>query len=126
MRPPRRNGKSPMVCAVTATTRVAFEYIAGVDVPGFGGLEPALDNLRLPAREYVMAIHHGHVSGIRRTWQAFVGDGLSRSGLRLADAPEFEKYGADFDDTTGIGDVEIWLPLQTNPIPPPSPSTRTA
>ena len=90
----------------------SFEYIAGVDVPGFGGLDPALSTLRLPAREYVVATHHGHISAIRRTWQAFVGDWLPRSGLQVADAPDFEKYSADFDDATGIGDVEIWLPLQ--------------
>lgn len=90
----------------------SFEYIAGVDVQGFGGLDPALATLRLPAREYVVATHHGHISGIRRTWQAFVGDWLPRSGLQVADAPDFEKYSADFDDVSGIGDVEIWLPLQ--------------
>ncbi|MFC5526801.1 GyrI-like domain-containing protein [Rhodanobacter ginsengisoli] len=89
-----------------------FEYLAGVDVPGFGGLDPALGTLRLAAREYVVATHHGHVSAIRGTWQAFVGDWLPRSGLQVADAPEFEKYSADFDDASGIGDVEIWLPLK--------------
>ncbi|MBD8900167.1 AraC family transcriptional regulator [Rhodanobacter sp. DHG33] len=90
-----------------------FEYIAGVDVPGFGGLDPALSTLRLPAREYVVATHHGHISDIRRTWQTFVNDWLPRSGLQVADAPDFEKYGIDFDDITGSGDVEIWLPLQS-------------
>lgn len=90
----------------------SFEYIAGVDVPSFSGLDPALSTLRLPAREYVVATHRGHISDIRRTWQAFVGDWLPRSGLRAADAPDFEKYSAHFDDATGIGDVEIWLPLQ--------------
>ena len=90
----------------------SFEYIAGADVPSFSGLDPALSTLRLPAREYVVATHRGHISDIRRTWQAFVGDWLPRSGLRAADAPDFEKYSADFDDATGIGDVEIWLPLQ--------------
>lgn len=90
-----------------------FEYIAGVDVPDFGGLDPALATLRLPAREYVVATHRGHISTIRRTWQAFVGDWLPRSGVQVADAPEFEKYSPDFDDATGVGDVEIWLPLRT-------------
>lgn len=91
----------------------SFEYIAGVDVVNFSGLDPALSTLRLPACEYVVATHRGHISAIRRTWQAFVGDWLPRSGLRLADAPEFEKYSVDFDDATGVGDVEIWLPLHT-------------
>lgn len=90
-----------------------FEYIAGVDVPDFGGLDPALSTLRLPARRYVVATHHGHISAIRRTWQTFVGDWLPRSGLQLDDAPEFEKYSADFNDVTGVGDVEIWLPLKS-------------
>ncbi|MFA6230896.1 MAG: AraC family transcriptional regulator [Rhodanobacter sp.] len=91
----------------------SFEYIAGVDVPGFANLDSTLSTLRLPAREYVVATHHGHISAIRRTWQAFVGDWLPCSGLHVADAPEFEKYSKDFDDSTGIGDVEIWLPLRT-------------
>lgn len=90
----------------------SFEYIAGVEVPAFAGLDPALSTLRLPAREYVVATHRGHISAIRRTWQAFVGEWLPRSGLTVADAPDFEKYGADFDDVTGTGEVEIWLPLQ--------------
>lgn len=90
----------------------SFEYITGIDVPGFAGIDSALTTLRLPASEYVVATHHGHVSAIRRTWQAFVGDWIPRSGLKVADAPEFEKYSAGFDDTTGVGDVEIWLPLQ--------------
>jgi len=89
----------------------SYEYIAGFDVPGFARLDPALSTLRLPARDYVVATHHGHISAIRRTWQTFVGHWLPRSGLQVADAPDFEKYSPDFDDTTGIGDVEIWLPL---------------
>jgi predicted transcriptional regulator YdeE len=28
-----------------------------------------------------------------------------------ADAPDFERYGEDFDAQTGLGGVEIWLPL---------------
>jgi AraC family transcriptional regulator len=90
----------------------SFEYIAGVDVPGFGGLDPALSTLRLPAREYVVATHHGHISAIRSTWRTFVDDWLPRSGLQVDDAPDFEKYSDDFDDVTGTGDVEIWLPLR--------------
>jgi AraC family transcriptional regulator len=28
-----------------------------------------------------------------------------------ADAPDFERYDADFDPRTGMGGVEIWVPL---------------
>ena len=32
-------------------------------------------------------------------------------GLTLADAPDLERYDARFDDRSGHGGVEIWLPL---------------
>lgn len=106
-----RRGRIALGVFCNSDDEGTFEYIAGMDVPDFGGLDPALATLRIPAREYVVATHRGHISAIRRTWQAFVGDWLPRSGLQVADAPEFEKYSQDFDDATGVGDVEIWLPL---------------
>jgi len=107
---PMRNTAFGVCC--NSDDEGSFEYIAGVEVPAFSGLDSALSTLRLPAREYVVATHYGHISAIRRTWQAFVGDWLPRSGLTVADAPDFEKYSAGFDDVTGTGEVEIWLPLQ--------------
>lgn len=107
-----RRGRTAFGVFCNSDDEGSFEYIAGVDVPDFGALDSALATLRVPAREYVVATHRGHISAIRRTWQAFVGDWVPRSGLRLADAPEFEKYSHDFDDLTGVGDVEIWLPLR--------------
>lgn len=107
---PMRNTAFGVCC--NSDDEGSFEYIAGVEVPAFSGLDSALSTLRLPAREYVVATHYGHISAIRRTWQAFVGDWLPRSGLTVADAPDFEKYSAGFNDVTGTGEVEIWLPLQ--------------
>jgi len=107
---PMRNTAFGVCC--NSDDEGSFEYIAGVEVTAFSGLDSALSTLRLPAREYVVATHYGHISAIRRTWQAFVGDWLPRSGLTVADAPDFEKYSAGFNDVTGTGEVEIWLPLQ--------------
>jgi AraC family transcriptional regulator len=30
----------------------------------------------------------------------------------VADAPDFERYGEDFDPKSGTGNVEIWIPLE--------------
>jgi AraC family transcriptional regulator len=30
----------------------------------------------------------------------------------VADAPNFERYGPDFDPRTGTGVVEIWVPIK--------------
>jgi AraC family transcriptional regulator len=38
---------------------------------------------------------------------------LPASGHRIADTPNFERYSDDFDANTGLGHVEIWIPIQT-------------
>ena len=37
---------------------------------------------------------------------------LPESGYEAADAPTFERYGEEFDGVTGLGGVEIWLPIK--------------
>ncbi|MDN4585175.1 GyrI-like domain-containing protein [Pandoraea capi] len=37
---------------------------------------------------------------------------LLSSGLQAADAPDFERYSADFDPVTGTGTLDIWIPVQ--------------
>ncbi|MEO5561176.1 MAG: AraC family transcriptional regulator [Dokdonella sp.] len=91
----------------------SFEYIAGFAVSSFSGLNASWSTIRLPERSYAVATHSGHISSIRRTWQSFTEHWLPQSGFEVADAPDFERYSADFDDTTGVGDVEIWIPLKS-------------
>ncbi|MEO7326697.1 MAG: AraC family transcriptional regulator [Dokdonella sp.] len=91
----------------------SFEYIAGYDVSSFSGLNASWSTIRLPERNYAVATHRGHISSIRRTWQTFTEHWLPQSGLEVADAPDFERYSANFDDSTGMGDVEIWIPLKS-------------
>jgi AraC family transcriptional regulator len=38
---------------------------------------------------------------------------LPSSGHEVADAPDFELYGESFNSRTGVGTVEIWLPIRT-------------
>ena len=37
------------------------------------------------------------------------------SGLSLAEAPDLERYESRFDEHTGNGGVEIWLPVDEHP-----------
>jgi AraC family transcriptional regulator len=37
---------------------------------------------------------------------------LPASGLKAADAPNFERYDANFDPVTGNGGLEIWIPVR--------------
>jgi AraC family transcriptional regulator len=85
------------------------EYICGVEVSGFSQLPAEFARLRLPARKYAVFFHAAHISTIRATWSVIWNQ---RSEIRIADAPSFERYPESFNPMTGMGGVEIWVPLE--------------
>lgn len=89
-----------------------FDYLAGIEVANFSGVRADYTRLRLPERRYAVVRHHGHIGSIPLTWRAFLEEWLPASGLRSADAPDFERYDASFDPVTGQGGVEIWVPVE--------------
>jgi AraC family transcriptional regulator len=89
-----------------------FDYIAGVEVGDFSDLPGEFSRVRIPAQKYAVFFHRDHISSIRRTWQTIWNTWLPTSGHEVADAPNFERYGEEFDPRTGNGGLEIWLPLK--------------
>lgn len=89
-----------------------FDYVTGVAVSGLHVLPPELSEVRIPAHDYLVFRHRGHVSGIHATWQAIMANWLPTSGVRMANAPSFERYAEDFDGNSGLGGVEIWIPVE--------------
>lgn len=88
-----------------------FDYIAGVEIRAGAPVPAGWQAISIAPREYLVAWHAGHISAIRSTWFWLLNDYLPVSGLTLADAPDLERYDARFDDRSGHGGVEIWLPL---------------
>ncbi|MFC0399912.1 AraC family transcriptional regulator [Paraburkholderia rhizosphaerae] len=88
-----------------------FGYLCGVEVRDFSALPAGMGRVRIPAQRYAVFAHREHVSSIRRTWNTVWNAWLPKSGLTPADAPNFERYGEQFNSMTGLGGVEIWLPL---------------
>jgi len=88
-----------------------FDYIAGVEIRAAAPVPAGWQAISIAPREYLIAWHAGHISAIRSTWFWLLNDYLPGSGLTLADAPDLERYDARFDDRSGHGGVEIWLPL---------------
>lgn len=88
-----------------------FDYICGVEVRRFSELPADLTRIRIAARRYAVFSHRDHISAIRRTVNTIWNQWLPDSGHEVADAPDFELYGPDFDPRSGVGLVEIWIPL---------------
>ena len=49
---------------------------------------------------------------MRRTWNPIWNTWLPAWGHVPADAPNFERYDEKFDPVSGMGGLEIWLPLK--------------
>lgn len=89
-----------------------FDYIAGVEVSDFSDLPRDFYRVRVPAQKYAVFAHREHISTIRRTVNTIWNKWLPASGHEIADAPEFERYGPEFDPRSGKGGLEIWIPVK--------------
>lgn len=89
-----------------------MDYLTGTEVTVIEDVPPGLDGIRIAPQTYAVFEHTGHISNIRRLWASIFGFWLPNSGMRIVDAPQFERYCGNFDPHTGNGVVEIWIPLQ--------------
>ena len=91
-----------------------FDYFAAAPLPKGSELLPGLVEMTLPSGTYARFKHEGHISNIRATCGAVYETGLPALG-RDADTTWFtfaEYYGPDFEPSTGLGTVEIWVKLK--------------
>ena len=89
-----------------------FDYIAGVEVSDFSDLPREFAGVRIPGQKYAVFTHRDHISTIRRTVNTIWNQWLPASGLKVADAPNFERYDENFDPLSGNGGLEIWVPVR--------------
>ena len=89
-----------------------FDYIAGVEVSDFSDLPREFSRARIPEQKYAVFTHTDHISTVRRTINTIWNHWLPASGIKAADAPNFERYDEKFDPATGNGGLEIWIPVK--------------
>jgi len=89
-----------------------FEYITAVEVFKVSDLPKGLSQFRIPAQHYAVFRHSGHVSTLGETYSAIWNDWLPAHSRKAADGPSLERQLESFDPRTGLGGVEIWIPLE--------------
>jgi AraC family transcriptional regulator len=89
----------------------SFDYLCGVEVTRVADLPGGCIELRVPASTYAVFVHTGHISTIQATFTAIWERGLAEAGVKAADAPVLERYDEKFDPLTGLGGLEIWVPI---------------
>jgi AraC family transcriptional regulator len=89
-----------------------IEYICGVEVRDFNLTPADWSRIRIPEQRYAVFTHEGHISLIRSTWQTIFNHALPQAELTITDGPSFERYDERFNPATGMGGLEIWIPIK--------------
>jgi AraC family transcriptional regulator len=91
-----------------------FDYLAGVQVSSVEHLPAEFTSLKLEPRPYVVFPHNSHVSALPKTIDTIWSKWAPECGLKIAGkAPCFERYTSDYNPGTGMGGMEIWIPLES-------------
>lgn len=88
-----------------------FDYLTGTEIARPQTLPPELTMMKVPAQSYAVFLHEGHVSAIGGTYAAIWERWLPENRRTTSNGPSLEKHLPTFDPRTGLGGVEIWLPL---------------
>jgi AraC family transcriptional regulator len=93
------------------------DYLCGIEVSEFPSDPREFTRLRIAPQAYAVFLHTDHVSNVGATCRAIWNQGLPDSGYKAADAPWFERYGEEFNGRTGLGGLEIWVPVISDRAP---------
>jgi len=109
---PGQLGKTAFGVRYNSDDEGNFDYLCGVEVSDFSRLSSELAHIRIAAQRYAVFSHCDHISTIRSTWNTIWNKWLPESGHEVVDAPDFERYGIEFDSRTGTGGLEVWVPIK--------------
>ena len=115
--PGQVNGVTYGVCWATSDGG-GIEYLTGVGVAGFAGLPNEFTVVSIPPLKYAVFTHREHVSRLRETIDAIFHGWLPASGQEaaggFAETPAFfERYTEEFHPQSGMGGMEVWIPLKS-------------
>ena len=88
-----------------------IDYLTGVEVEQIPDVMEGLDTIQLLPQTYAIFKHDSHVSQLKGTWEAIFADWRPQANCALSAAPQFERYGESFDPQSGLGGIEIWIPI---------------
>ncbi len=88
-----------------------IDYVCAVEVLDFSKIPEDWARLKIPEQKYAVFLHRDHISTIRRTWFTIFNTWLQKPEFKAAGGPEFELYRETFNPSTGLGGVEIWVPI---------------
>ena len=68
--------------------------------------------MRIALAKYAVFEHRGHVPAIAGTWEDVWEHGSAEAGYQASDGPALERYGEEFDGSTGFRGMELWVAVK--------------
>jgi len=101
------------ICGASDASQQIFYYMAAIEVSDFTHLPQELSPLILPSQCYAVFPHNEHVSRIKETIDAVFDEWLPQASVTHANQSLhfFERYTENYNPETGLGGMEIWLPI---------------
>lgn len=101
------------VCDQFNEAESTFRYTCGVEADAARDIPEPLSVIKVPRQTYLAFSHPGHISGLQETMGAIWGDYMPGCPFEAeGDAPMLEVYDEKFDPRTGLGGIEIWIPVK--------------
>jgi AraC family transcriptional regulator len=111
---PEQIGRTAYGVCCNSDDAGSFDYVCGVEVKDFLRIPADWSRVRIPDQKYAVFSQRDHISTIRSTWNTIWNEWLPNFEYEVVDAPDFERYGEDFNPATGMGGFEIWIPIKTS------------
>ncbi|VUD40422.1 hypothetical protein TDB9533_00209 [Thalassocella blandensis] len=112
-------GESICFGVCTSAKQDGFHYLSGVrteentmqNPPASFSSPTAFSSIALAARRYAVFEHKDHISTLCHTIDKIWSQWVLDCGLKIAQAPNFERYTEAFNPQTGLNGIEVWIPL---------------
>lgn len=88
-----------------------FHYTAALQVPADTKIPEGMEKIELPAHKYAVFTHKGPLHKLQETNDYIWKTWLPKSGYELADAPDIEIYGEQWNAEQENGAISICLPI---------------
>lgn len=89
----------------------SFRYVCAAEVKAFYGRLADLSYFETRAGTYAVFAHNDHVSTIFDTYTAIWNEAFSALARKVADGPVLEFHNDAFNPDTGLGGLQIYVPL---------------
>jgi AraC family transcriptional regulator len=109
---PRRTKQMPIGVCTVPDEDGCFRYVCAAEVEAFEDRRPALTYLEIEPGPTAVFAHNDHVSTIFDTYTAIWNEALPALARRVADGPVLEFHNDTFDPDTGLGGLQICIPLE--------------